>query len=64
MDRCGALDLGQTPVSRPRGGDQGGNTYQRDRAADVVSQRRDAELAAHVLQPPGQEGTLAHPLFD
>ena len=64
MDRCSALDFGQTPVSCPRGGDQGGNTYQRDRAADVVSQRRDAELAAHVLQPPGQEGTLAHPLFD
>ena len=64
LDRCGLRDFGPTPVSRPCGGDQGGNTYQRDRAADVVSQRRYAELAAHVFQPPGQEGTLAHPLFD
>ena len=64
VDRSTTLESGQTPVSRLRGSDQGWNTHHRDRATDVVGQRRDAELAAHVLQALGQKGTLAHPLLD
>ncbi|WP_245639127.1 hypothetical protein [Rubellimicrobium mesophilum] len=63
LDLSPAMAIWVAP-SRLCGGDQAGHPDQADGASDVVSERRQAELATDVVQPAHQEGALMHPLLD
>ena len=56
VDRCGAPAGPDSALHALAAADQGG-IPPGDRAADVVRPAPASDLAAHVLQPPGQEGT-------